>query len=174
VGGVTGFFNDYDDLRSQERLPAQGLIVLSNGLRGHTYGLEAAAAYDVLPWWRLRAAYSHLQKHLEPKPGSTDITGGRSEGIDPRNQFQFRSQMDLPYRTELDFWFRHVSSLLVSAPALPVPAYTVFDVRLGWNPAEEIEFSVVGRNLPSRRHAEFGPNGQLVGRELYGILTWRF
>jgi len=172
--GLSAYFNDYDDLRSQERFPDESLILLSNRLRGHTYGLEAGVTYDLLPWWRLRAGYTNLQKDLELEPGSTDINRGRGEGVDPRNQFQFRSQMDLPHQTELHFWLRHVSSLGTSPPAVPVPAYTVFDVRAGWNPTETLELSVVGRNLPRRRRAEFGPNGQLVPRELYGIFSWRF
>jgi iron complex outermembrane receptor protein len=81
--------------------------------------------------------------------------------------------MDLGRKIELDFWVRHVSALQLSAPP-PVPAYTVFDVRLGWHPFEEFELSVVGRNLPDRRHLEFGPSGELVRRAVYVTAAWRF
>jgi iron complex outermembrane receptor protein len=81
--------------------------------------------------------------------------------------------MDLPRRTELDFWVRHVSALEVfSAP--PVPAYTVFDARFGWRPNEHLEISLVGRNLPQKRHAEFGAGGELIRRGVYLTTTWRF
>jgi hypothetical protein len=80
--------------------------------------------------------------------------------------------MDLPFRTELDFWVRHVSSLRF-AQGPPVPAYTVFDARIGWRANDHLEISVVGRNLP-RRHLEFGPQGEVIRPGVYLTTTWRF
>jgi iron complex outermembrane receptor protein len=143
-------------------------------MHGHTYGVTAEVAVTPVPFWRVTANYSNLQKHLEFRPGSTDRTGGLQEGTDPRNQLHVRSLLDLPFRTELDFFVRHVSALPLPGATPPVPAYTTFDVRLGWNPTADLELSAVGRSLADRLHAEFGPNGELVKREVYGILTWRF
>jgi iron complex outermembrane receptor protein len=171
---ISAYFNDYDNLRSQERPPEGGPTILDNKLMGHTYGVEAGVRFDVTPWWRLRAAYSNLQKHLEFEPDSTDVTGGFSEGMDPRNQVSVRSLMNLPHNTELDFWMRHVSALRLAAPAASVPGYTVFDVRAGWSPSDFLELSIVGRHLPDEQHLEFGSNGQLIKRQLYGSLTWRY
>ena len=56
----------------------------------------------------------------------------------------------------------------------PVPAYTVFDVRVGWRPTDNVEISLVGRNLPDRHHLEFGPAGELIRRAVYVTTTWRF
>jgi iron complex outermembrane receptor protein len=171
---IATYYNRYDHLRSQEAPPGGGFpIVLGNQLQGRTYGAEVTAGYQVLPWWRLTSGYSNLQKNLSTDPGSTDTTGGLQEGIDPRNQFSLRSNMDLPRKTELDFWVRHVSALqLLSGP--PVPSYTVFDVRLGWRPTENVAISLVGRNLPQQHHVEFGPAGELVHRAVYVTTTWRF
>ena len=170
---ISTYYNSYDNLRSQESLsPAPFPVRLDNRLEGRTFGAEVSARYQVLPWWRLTSGYSNLQKILDLEPGSTDRTGGRQEGFDPRNQFSLRSNMDLGRKVELDFWVRHVGALQLTAPAL-VPAYTVFDVRLGWRPFEEFEFSVVGRNLPEKRHLEFGPNGELVRRAVYVTAVWR-
>jgi len=170
---ISTYYNHYDHLRSEETPPTGIPIVLANNLRGHTYGAEITARYQVQPWWRLTAGYSNLQKSLSFRPGSTDRTGGLQEGFDPRNQFSLRSNMDLPHKTELDFWVRHVSALQLS-PAPPVPAYTVFDVRAGWRPVDNLEIALTGRNLPDKRHLEFGPAGELVRRAVYVTTTWRF
>ncbi|HYP05638.1 MAG TPA: TonB-dependent receptor [Bryobacteraceae bacterium] len=171
---IATYYNDYDDLRSQEALSSGPLpVVLGNKLAGRTYGVEVTARYQARPWWRLTSGYSNLQKNLDLEPGSTDRTGGLQEGFDPRNQLSFRSNMDLGRSVELDFWVRHVSALQLLAPP-PVPAYTVFDVRLGWRPVEAFELSVVGRNLPDKRHLEFGPSGEMVRRAVYVTASWRF
>jgi hypothetical protein len=81
--------------------------------------------------------------------------------------------MDLPRKIELDFWVRHVSTLRLPAPP-NVPAYTVFDVRVGRRFGENLEIAMVGRHLPDRRHLEFGPLGELVRRALYVTTAWRF
>jgi iron complex outermembrane receptor protein len=167
------YYNDYDDLRSQESPPTVIPISLANRLRGRTYGAEISTRVQIQPWWRVSAWYSNLQKNLDFEPGSTDRSLGLQEGADPRNQVSLRSSMDLPHKTEFDFWLRHVSALEQPSPP-PVPAYTVFDVRAGWRPIEAFEIAVVGRNLPHRRHQEFGPFGELVRRSVYVTATWRF
>ena len=171
---IATYFNDYNNLRSQESPPGGGFpVVLANNLRGHTYGAEITARYQLLSWWRLTGSYSNLQQRLRLAPGSTDRTGGLQEATDPRNQFSIRSNMDLPHKTELDFWVRQVSALRLSG-APPVPSYTVFDVRLGWRPLEYLEVSVVGRHLPGPSHLEFGPAGELIRRGVYLTTVWRF
>jgi iron complex outermembrane recepter protein len=173
--GIALYFNNYNHLRSQEGPPGGGFpIVLANNLRGNTYGAEINGTLGLLSWWRLRATYNDLQKHLELRPGSTDVTQGLDEGTDPRNQYTLRSQMDLPFRTELDFFVQHASALPVLPPANPVPAYTTFDVRAGWHASSTLEISVVGRGLPGPRHEEFGPQGELIPRDVFGIMRWSF
>ncbi len=170
---IATYYNQYSNLRSQESPPQVIPIVLANRLRGETYGVSLTARYQLQPWWRMTSTYSNLQKSLRPEPGSTDRTGGRQEGIDPHNQLSWRSNMDLPHKTELDFWVRHVSGLQLLNTA-GVPAYTVFDIRIGWRPTSNLELAAVGRNLPDRRHLEFGPLGELVRRGLDVSTTWRF
>lgn len=58
--------------------------------------------------------------------------------------------MDLPYNTELDIMTRYVSEL----PGLNIPDYIALDARLGWKPADNMEISLVGKNLLSPRHEE--------------------
>ncbi|HUP77602.1 MAG TPA: TonB-dependent receptor, partial [Pirellula sp.] len=173
--GVALYYNDYDNLRSQEGPIGGGFpIVLANNLQAKTYGAEINATFNPLPWWRLRTSYNNMQKNLSFRPGSTDATQGLQEGSDPRNQFSFRSQMDLPRRTTLDFFTRYASSLHLPRPNPPVDSYLVFDVTVGWEATQNLEFSVVGRNLPERRHKEFGPQGEQIPRDVFGIVRWHF
>jgi iron complex outermembrane receptor protein len=170
---IAAYYNRYRDLRSQEPSATIFPLVLGNKMRARTMGVELTARYQLLSWWRLTAGYSNLQRSLWFDPDSRDPTGGLLEGADPRNQFSFRSYMDLPRRTELDFWVRHVSALQVFGGP-PVPPYTVFDARLGWRPTGNLELSLVGRNLPGKHHLEFGPAGELIRRGVYLTTTWRF
>ncbi len=171
---LAAFYNDYDRLRSQEAPLRPGEpVLLSNTLQGRTYGAAINGAVQILPWWRVQADYRNLQVRLEPKPGSRDFTGGRSEANDPRNLFAFRSNMDLPRRVELDFWVRHVSAL---PNPVPLPGYITFDVRLGWKPSDRLELSIAGQNLPERSHGEFRSTAvpEEVQRGVYGKVAWRF
>jgi iron complex outermembrane receptor protein len=70
---------------------------------------------------------------------------------------------------------RYVDNL----PALGVSSYYVMDVRMGWRPAENLEWAVVGRNLLDSPHAEFidrlsGLTGTEVQSEMFTTLTWNY
>ena len=59
------------------------------------------------------------------------------------------------------------------------PGYVRVDTRLGWRPAESVEFSLVGQNLFAPRHLEFFDTSGLVfhtevERSIFGKITWRF
>lgn len=172
---VSTFFHDYDDLRSQERTAggSGGLpIVLANRLEGETYGLEVRGNLDVREGWRLHAAYAYLGKDLRLEPGSTDLTGGRGEGNDPRHRFLVRSQVDLSDDLALDFNLRHVGEL----PFPEVPSYTELDLRLGWQATDRLELSLIGMNLLNDRHPELGSPAvrEEVERSVYGRVLWSF
>jgi iron complex outermembrane recepter protein len=184
---VATFYNDYDQLRSLEgspvvrftpRPPHVGFVV-GNGLEGETYGVEIASTYQMRDWWRWQVSYTVLEMQMHTQPGSTDAalsgTALRIEGSNPHHQFQLRSSVDLPHNIELDAGLRHVDSL----SAQGIPSYTVMDLRIGWRPAKNWEFSIVGQNLLDSQHPEFTPS--FIGTQLtevqhsvYGKVTWRF
>jgi iron complex outermembrane receptor protein len=148
---VSTFHNSYDHLRSQE---AGVPIVLGNGLRGTTAGVELEMRVRPTEWLRFDADWTLFGKDLERRPGSTDITGGAAEGNDPRHSFGLRATMNLPGRIEIDGLLRAIDSL----PSPPVPGYAELDLRAGWRVTSDWELAIVGRNLLHASHPEYGPD----------------
>jgi iron complex outermembrane receptor protein len=181
---VALFYNDYNDLRTVERRGlispppfAVGTAVLENLKRAEGYGGEISANWKPLDWWRLRASYSRLDVHERLDAGSVDASIQSLTDTSPKNQASIYSSMDLPYNLELDCDLRYVDDL--SNPSLAIPAYTTMDLRIGWRPYPNLEFSIVGQDLFSPRHLEFRPTSIVtqtteVERAVYGKITWRF
>ena len=151
---VATFLTRYRDLRSQERIgPAPFPIRIGNGIRGRTAGGEVIVQLAPLTATRFELAYSYLNKSLEREPGSTDLSNGVGEGNDPTHQGFLRWSVDLAPDWELDGAVRAVGAL----PEPHVPAYAALDFRLGWHATPYLQVALVGRDLFSARHPEFGP-----------------
>ena len=181
---ITGFYNRYHNLFSQDitgvpfleptpqpphlLLPAQ----FRNGLRGVTKGAEIAPEWRPVSFWRLRASYSHLHMNIVKAINSGDIgTGPRIEGSSPQHQARLQSSLDMSKNFQMDVAYRYVSAL----PGQGVKAYMSADARLGWRINDELEISLIGRNLFQPRHFESGGNpGPLVAirRSAFLKLTW--
>lgn len=154
---ISTYFNIYEDLRTLESSgPAAFPLVIKNGMRGNTYGVEAWASYSILDWWRLKAGINALGKELSLVPGSRDIFGVPFAGNDPSYQFQFQSDIDLPQDVSLNFGLRSIDSL--ASPA--VPAYVEADAKIDWKVVDGLHLSLAGVNLLHPRHQEF-INGSL-------------
>lgn len=57
--------------------------------------------------------------------------------------------------------------------------YYNLDVRLGWHPVKNMEFSLIGHNLLQAHYPEAVPDlintqQSQLQRGFYGMLTWRF
>ena len=83
---IAAYHNEYNRLRSQE--PGSP-IVLANGLRGRTNGLETEVTVRPTGWMRWQGSWTLFDKRLELRPGSADPTGGVAEGNDPRTSWAF-------------------------------------------------------------------------------------
>ena len=46
-------------------------------------------------------------------------------------------------------------------------------MRLGWHPCENLEFSLVGQNLPSKRHDEWGMGNNVFASDGATQLLWK-
>ena len=183
---VAGFFNDYDNLRTLEAgtpfletSPSPQHMVLpssaDNKMEGTTYGIEVAADWHALDWWRMQAAYTYLQMQLHLDGDSADTISESAEGESPHYQISVRSSMDVMPNVELDLWVRYVDNL----PSQDVGSYVTLDTRLGWKPHEHFELSIVGQNLLESHHPEFEPDfidtvPTEVERSVYGSVTWQF
>ena len=166
---ISTFYNVYEKLRSLELGPPAHL---GNQAHGRTYGAEVEAACQVARRWRLSAGYTYLRLLMDVDATSTDTSQEKQEGDSPRNQAFARSALDLPHGLSLDAAVRFVDKL----PDQQIPATTVCDARLGWQPTKTIEISLVGQGLFDSRHAEFGtPAGRReIGRSIYGKASCRF
>jgi iron complex outermembrane receptor protein len=178
---LTGFYHDWEDLRSGTAVPVE----LVNQIDAEVYGVEAWGSWHVVPRWRLEAGFTTLAEHLRLEPGSQDPTGVRNGELlnDPDYTWQLRSAHDLPGRVELDLFLRQVAEL----PHPEVPRYTALDARLGWRVFDDapsaaggagrgtLELAVTGRNLLDDEHAEFGApeSRSVLGRTVDFRLTWR-
>lgn len=171
---LSGFYNEYDNLRSVEPGPAPLFVPLTfgNGVKGDTYGIEAAATWQVLDAWRLRGGYTYFDKHLRVKAGSEDLNNASVESNDPRNQVVIQSLIDLTDTVQLDAAVRYVDAL----PDPHVPSYVAVDLRVAWHLGRHLELSLVGQNLFDERHLEFvpsSPSAREIERSVYGRVAWR-
>jgi iron complex outermembrane receptor protein len=144
--------------------------IFKNGGPLHTYGGEFSATWTVSDHWRLTPGYSFL--HTQPEDS---VVHWPSPGANPKHQVQLQSRLDLRHNLEWDNTVKFVSRL----SAGDIPAYVRLDSRIGWQAGESLEFSVVGQNLLTPRHAEFydgnyAVSHTLVERSVFGKITWRF
>ena len=181
---VTGFYNHYHDLFSEDIIGATYLETnpeplhfllpadFGNGLIGYTKGAEIAPEWSPTNFLRVRGSYSYLHMNIGRAPHSNDV--GSAPGIvgsSPQHQASIQLAVDFSKRLQLDFDYRYVSAL----PAQAVPAYSTGDARFGWRMSRQFELSLVGENLFQPGHAEFGGDPGplvLIERSAYARLTW--
>jgi len=180
---LTAFYNNYSGLQGygppgvSEASPTAPIfftLTYANIIKGDTLGAEIAPDWKITHWWELRASYSYLDMSLRDNQGYTDVGNllGSYTGSSPHNVTNFQSLFNLPKHFELDATYRYSGRL----PEYNVNAYSTADLRLGWHFGEGLDFSVVGQNLLSPYHAEFGGDpGPLVGikRSAFAKITWR-
>jgi iron complex outermembrane receptor protein len=147
---VTGFYAQYENLRSVER--SGSAVVLGNKMEGHGKGIEAWGKLQAAPSWRLSAGAMLLVQNLHLQPDSTDTSGVAAAGNDPKHQFSLRSSHDLAANQHFDVMARYVGAL----PSPAVPAYTAVDARYAWQARRDLELSVTVQNLFEPAHPEFG------------------
>ena len=186
------FYNEYSRLGTLATgtpylgTPPDFLVVpetFGNDSSAQTYGLEAAGNWQMLDWWRWQATYTWLHMQLHVDDASTTSAEVESQpGASPQQQFSVRSLMDLPHQVQFDAILRYVDSVTVPAvyTTTPqhVPQYFSLDLRLGWKPTKNVEFSIVGQDLLNGEHLEYAPTLQTqttdVGRSIYGKITLTF
>ena len=163
---VTAFANRYDDIRTTEFTGAPFPIMLRNGYRGWTWGVEAWGSAQVTRWWRAGLGVATLKKDLEVVEGRVDLARRNALGNDPKWQIRAHSHFDLAPRLDLTLNGRAVGRIDMNPE---IGGYAEVDARLAYQASEAIEVFVAGRNLLHRTHAEPNDPGsaQLARRSLY-------
>lgn len=178
---ISAFYNVYKNLRIVETgseflettpAPAHMVIpqIITNGMQGETYGLEALTNWKPLGNWKLSFGYAWFDSDLDANGNSAEKDGE----ISPHHQIQLRSYLDLPWSLSLDTEFYFVDEL----KTFEIPAYTRVDLRLGWDPTQNWALSLNIENLLDNRHAEFPTRSGCVATEvprvIYGQIVFRF
>jgi iron complex outermembrane receptor protein len=181
---IAGYFNDYYDLLTIDQTteflacPPFPCVLntqdFANNGKARGWGVETSLTWAATQWLRFTANYTYANIKTREKAESTDPTFHDKEGNDSEHQFSIRSRVDLPRNFEFDtqlFWVGAVKTQ-------GVDSYARVDVRLGWHPLENLEFSLVGQNLSSKRHDEWGMGNNVfastVPRSFYGKVTVRW
>jgi iron complex outermembrane receptor protein len=168
------FYNWYDDIRTTELSPGGTLpIMLANGLKGRTWGLEAWGNVQLRPSWRLFWGATRLWKDFEMKSGRTDLAREAALGDDPKWQVKAGTQADLTRGVQFALDARWVSKIK-TAPR--IPAYAEASARLGWAVNDTLELYVAGRNLLHKSHIESNDlnQGQRAQRSIVAGSRVRF
>jgi iron complex outermembrane receptor protein len=150
---MTLYHYNWEKLRSATALPFP--LYLVNNIEGESYGVEGWATWQVTPSLQIRGGFNTLEKNLTFGTDVPDTVGVNNDSLhnDPDFQWLLRTSFDLTPRLQLDLNVRRVAALTVA----PVPAYTEMDLRVGWQPRDNVEVSLTGNNLLHRRHAEYSP-----------------
>lgn len=178
------FYNDYDRLRNTqtgtpvlEAIPAPTHLLiplsLENDNRARSYGAELASNVRLASWWLLRTNYSFIRLNQHPQSHVTDSDKEVEEGLVPTHQVWMHSAMELSPTVSLDVMARYVSRL----ESLANDGYVESDLRLAWHePNGKFECALVGQNVLSERHLEYGSptSGHEIERAAFVQLTWRF
>lgn len=153
-------------------------IVTKNMTDGRSQGLEALIHFMPVSSWQITLNYSNVDLELEAH--GLDLNRGTFiEGSTPRHQFGLQSLLNLSANWQLDVQARSLSGIRHQPAVVDgsgLPGYTEMDVRIGWRPNNQLEFSLVGQNLLQARHIEFGTperRGE-IQRSVYGKIAWTF
>jgi iron complex outermembrane receptor protein len=183
------FYHKYDELLVRRVSPPPFIdpttmlpvfpISTFNGMDGETYGVELAGTWDVTDCWRLYAQYTFLQMQLHADNPADAASEPATEDLSPQNQVYLMSSWDVGCNWEVDLIGRYVDVL---PQFVDVPSYLAWDLRVAWNPQENLELSVVGQNLTDTEHPEFGATGGAtlrsptveMQRGVYGMVRYRW
>ena len=166
---ITAFYFDYDKLIEDTDIsftPGPIFVLqLTNGnsVEGEVYGVELSGQWQVLPNWRLSGSYTFADTQLRPTNVNIDPFVFNSAGeleaeLEPNHIFNIRSYLNLPHNLELDAFYYYVSSRSSSTAGTNafqhIPEYGRLDVRLGWQPMENVDLSFIAQNLLDKSHQE--------------------
>ncbi|OED41662.1 hypothetical protein ACH42_13245 [Endozoicomonas sp. (ex Bugula neritina AB1)] len=151
---------------------------LENGLSAKTYGVEFIADWQAEDWWKLQLNYSWFG--IDASRNKSDPLGYLSENeqlienLSATHTANLRSSMNLSNQWYFDFWLRYMDKL----PNANIGAYTTADIRIAKKIQDNLEISLVGKNLFDPSRLEFSEvfSGQVateIERSWYLQLRWQ-
>lgn len=182
------FYNIYDRMQGTKftgnttgpdhPIPGTLEATVGNYRQVKSYGLEMAANYRVNFDWRLQTSYSANQfdvRYDQNEPWFRDPL--TEQNFNPQHTLSLRSLYNISSEIELDAWARYVDEIYVDQRT--IPAYFTLDLRLGWHPHKDLEFSISGQNLLDNHHPEFSdvlyiPVASQIQRGYLAQVTWYF
>ena len=168
------FYNEYENLYTNENNPTPFNSIFDNKMYGETYGGEMAAHWQITDGWNLTGGYTFLKMQMHTESSSTSSSRAeRKEKETPRNLFNLTSQLKLRDNLEFNTSLYYVDNV----PYYNISSYVRLDMGLTWHIKENIDVSIVGQNLLDNRHPEYDDDGTLsteVQRGVFGKLTWSF
>jgi len=189
---VTGFYDQFSNIRSfvlgspvfvPAPVPHLELTAsTANGGAATGKGAESSIAWQVLPDWKLEGSYTFMLIDTwltgTAPPGS--LNGGGKEPS--RNKWRLQSYVNLSKSWTLDgflYWTSAGSPVTNYGQAnVLIPAYTRFDIRLGYKVNRFFQLSLAGQNLLDARHIEASSElltaYSYVNRSVYLKSTWQF
>ena len=178
---LAAFYNEYRELMTMEPgdpfATGAGLVVpvyFANGADGWSWGLEAAAQWNVREDWKLNLSYSFIDIHIQPHEGSNDPSAEDEEKQTPAHQVHLRSYFDLSEEWGLDAALYWVDAMEKD----DISDYFRADTRLAWEPCEGISAALVAQGLFHDRELEFGQSifnaGSEVETSVFLTLSWQF
>ncbi len=178
---MTVFYNDYKNLRSAD--PGQAFfngsyveqpLIFGNQHSAKTYGLEVAAVWQMLYWWRWDVNYSLLKMDFNSRDAMEE------HGQSPQQRVFVRSVISPTESIDMDIMYRYVDKNIAVGVINPVTVsnYMTLDVRLAWRPESQLELSLTGQNLLAAQHREY-VNAAFepainIDRGIYGKFSWNF
>ena len=168
---VAAYFNQYNDLIATGPV-APGVLTFNNNTDAQSYGIELTGNYAINDCWRLSGNYSFQRVELQHALSSRDADAT------PKHQAYLWLSGDIRCDVQFDLMLRYVDA--ISFEGVPIPSYLEMDARLGWQATDQLELSLVGRNLLDNHHPEFigdpftGDIGTEVERSAYGVATWTY
>ena len=178
--------------QSFSEVPAALFVLTGEDIRRSGVTSIAAAIYgveltvDFQPNRTTRVVGSYTWNEIDNRNTSSIPVGSFIEAADsgmPDHQANLRFYYRILEEVEAQLTLRYVDRLNLQVAAgtgqLTVPKYLEADVRIGWTLFEDLELSLVGRNLLERAHPEFysqfAPSDHVeVERGYYGYLTYKY
>jgi outer membrane receptor protein involved in Fe transport len=181
---VALFRGSYDGLSSLEPLepsfqssPRPHVLVplqFGNLLAASAAGIEVAAHWMPLSWWRLDGSYSGFRATSRLDAAGQGTAAESFDGDAPRHQWQIHSSLWPTTRTQVDVSLYHVGGQRLDG----AEAYTRSDARAEFKISERLSAIATGQNLLEPTHDEYTAGifvgSAVVPRSGTLSMTWKF